>query len=104
MSDDSNKINPDSKSPAIRISELGRTGELKRQIENVLSDHDEKLTDDIKTHIDDTMQIILEAIDAKLPTIVEPTKNKRIEFYVGLGIGLSLLVGFVAGLLMRGIL
>ena len=43
------------------------------------------------------MQIILEAIDQKFPVIEEP-KNKKIEFYVGLGIGLSLLIGFISGL------
>ena len=104
MSDDSNTSDPKPKtSPAVRLGELARDGELERRMAEILSEHDGQSINDIKTHIDDVMQIILEAIDQKLP-IVEESKNKKIEFYVGLGIGLSLLVGLIAGLLMRGIL
>ncbi len=62
------------------------------------------------------MQTVLEMIDQKIsileerkvpeskaPIIVE-SKNKKFEFYMGLGIGLSLFVGLITGLFMRGIL
>jgi len=87
-------------------------------------DHEEDLNneikihidDSIKAHIDDALQTVLEMIDQKIstlekhdapdpgvPIVIEP-KNKKFEFYMGLGIGLSLFVGLITGLFMRGIL
>ena len=103
MSDDSKKNKPFS-SPSSRLSDLGREEGLKRQVEEILADRENQSINEIKTHIDDAMQIVLETIEQRFPIVGEEPKDKKLEFYVGLGIGLSMLVGFIAGLLMRGIL
>ena len=101
-----------------------RLSEYEERPVSIDHDHEEDLNneikihidDSIKTHIDDALQTVLEMIDQKIstlekhntpdpgvPIIAEP-KNKKFEFYMGLGIGLSLFVGLITGLFMRGIL
>ncbi len=101
-----------------------RLDEYDAQLDGLDNNHEEHapgeikvhIDDAIKTHINDAMQTVLEMIDQKIsileerkvpeskaPIIVE-SKNKKFEFYMGLGIGLSLFVGLITGLFMRGIL
>ena len=108
-----------------RLDEYGtRLDEYDSQLGGLDNNHEEPMDneikvhidDAIKTHINDAMQTVLEMIDQKISTLEEhnvsdhkvpiivESKDKKFEFYVGLGIGLSLFVGLIIGLFMRGIL
>jgi hypothetical protein len=105
-------------SPAAELAKLGRTGELEKRIEECFKDRDDQLVDrigevvgeelssQIKPHIDDVMQIVIETIDQRLADIPKPPEktNDRFGFWIGLGIGASLFLGFGIGMLVRGLL
>ena len=104
-------------SPAQKIAALARDGAIEELIEKevetkiVQEQHkiiadvsvavSEEVSDLIKSHVDDSIQLVLEAIE-NIPQ-PEPPKN-YFNFWVGLSIGGTLFIGFVAGLLVRGLL
>jgi hypothetical protein len=117
VSDDSNTPEKPDCSPSHTLAKLGRDGELKKQIEDCLKDRDDQLVDkigtvvgeelstQIKPHLDDVMQIMIETIDQRLADLTPPPeKPSRFGFWIGLGIGASLFLGFGLGMLMRGLL
>ena len=120
MASDPNSNDPNMPgcSPAAELASLGREGELDRRIEECFKDRDdrlvnrigevvgEELSSQIKPHIDDVMQIVIETIDQRLADMPKPLEktNDRFGFWVGLGVGVSLFLGFGIGMLMRGLL
>jgi len=96
------------RSPGQTITDLARDGRLDERIDERLVVARDGISDTLKPHIDDAAQLVIETLDQHLTSmddsIKESKSDVRFRFWVGLSIGLSLLVGFVAGLLMRGIL
>lgn len=89
-------------SPSHRAAVLSRPGEIEKLINKQVQESiSEEVLESVKSHIDDSIQIVLEAIE----NIPEPERPKNyMNFWVGLSIGGSLFLGFLLGILVRGII